>query len=94
VAELVADELVADESVAKGTKLELRVLRLVEFNGTPCTDDICCNGLLSLAATRIASTPVTFTLLCDIKLGSLLHENLEVILFWPSLILAYVGVKV
>jgi hypothetical protein len=43
---------------------------------------------------REVSTPVTLTLLCDIKLGSLVHENLAVILSCPCLILVYAGVRV
>ena len=40
----------------------------------------------------VLATPVTFTLLCGVKLTLLPHENFAVILFCPNLI--RVGVRV
>jgi len=62
------------------------VFTFVEFFAT-----CCCWFAMGV---RVVPTPVTLTLLCDIKLGLLVHEYLAVILFCPYLIVVYAGVKV
>jgi len=64
--------------------VEFEETRLVEFEET---------GLIPVEF-NLTDTPVTFTLLCDITMGLLLHEYLAVILFCPCLMAVYDGVSV
>ena len=80
-----AEELVL-ELIVLGL-VEFNSIGVVVIAGGSCTEDICRAVLLLVllllvvAATFVdateAGTPVTFTLLCDNKLGLLMHENFE-----------------
>lgn len=53
-----------------------------------------CDETGAIIAVLLLATPVTLTLLCDVRLGLLLHENFAVILFCPGLIAAYEAVSI